>query len=76
VMSGKISEDIYGGFSRDRDDSIDNESTDNVIDINKGQTGIGTEKLLDNPELNFEYTQNFLQSKKLNLLKDYNFRPV
>lgn len=76
VMSGKISEEIYGGFSRDRDDSIDNEVTDNVIDINDGQTGIGTEGSLSSDDLSFESTQNFLQSKKLDVLKKYQFKPV
>lgn len=76
VMSGKISEDIYGGFSPDRDDSIDNEATDNVVDINDGQTGIGTEGSLANADASFESTQNFLQSKKSDVLKKYQFRPV
>jgi len=76
VMSGKISEEIYGGFSRDRDDSIDNETTDNVVDINDGQTGIGTEGSLANADGSFESTQNFLQSKKLDVLKKYQFKPV
>lgn len=76
VLSGKISEEIYGGFSRDRDDTIDNEAADNVVDINEGQTGIGTEGSLANADGSFQSTQNFLQSKKLDLLKKYNFRPA
>jgi len=74
VLSGKIAEDIFGGFSRNRDDSIDNEATDNVIDINDGQTGIGTEGSLANSDTSFESAQNFLQSKKLELLKKYQLK--
>ena len=74
INSGKISKEIYGGFSPNRDNKIDNDSTVNVYDINDGQTGIGTENSLNNAEKDFENTQNFLNNKKLDLLKMYNFK--
>ena len=67
VMSGKISDDIFGGASSQGDYSFDH---------NKGSTGIGTSGGNAAADSSSKATQSFLDSKKTDVKKAYNFKPA
>lgn len=68
VLSGKTSQEIYGDNN--------NEQNDNkyVFDMNKGIDGIGTEGSIIDSDTASKSTENFLQSKKTDIMKKYQFK--
>ena len=68
VLSGKTSQEIYGNNN--------NEENDNkyTFDMNKGIDGIGTEGGIIDSDTAAKSTENFLQSKKSDIMKKYQFK--
>jgi len=68
VLSGKTSQEIYGNNN--------NEENDNkyTFDMNKGIDGIGTEGGIMDSDTAAKSTENFLQSKKSDIMKKYQFK--
>ena len=67
VLSGKISDDIFGASGADNAYSFDH---------NKGSTGIGTVGGNADADSSIKATSSFLDAKKTEVKKDYNFKPV
>ena len=68
ILSGKTSQEIYGNNN--------NEENDNkyAFDMNKGIDGIGTEGGIIDSDTAAKSTENFLQSKKSDVMKKYQFK--
>lgn len=72
VLSGKISDDIFGGASAK---GTYGDMANSSFDHNKGIDGIGTERGAVN-NIEAKATGNFLESKKNDVKKAYNFQPA
>ena len=64
VLSGKTSDDIFGS------------SSNKEFDATKGITGIGTEGGLSADDSAEKATTSFLNNKKTEIKKEYNFQPI
>lgn len=82
VLSGQLSNDIYGNSNAMKEDkywspnnniSSNKYMDDYEIDLNKGYTGAGTADTSNEPSS--VATDSFLDSKKTDLKKQYNFQP-
>ena len=69
VNSGKMSDDIFGGMK-------DVAGSQYAFDSNKGATGIGTSGGVANDNSSSKATANFLDAKKTDVKKAYNFKPA
>ena len=67
VMSGKLSNDIFGGAKSYDDYSFDH---------NKGGTGIGTKGGVVQDSFAKKATQSFLNNKSADVKKEFNFKPA
>ena len=67
VMSGKLSNDIFGGAKSYGDYSFDH---------NKGGTGIGTKGGVIQDSSATKATQSFLNNKSADVKKEFNFKPA
>lgn len=72
IMSGKTSEDVFGSIGNTEADS----ETSAAFDSSKGMAGIGTAAGAAADNNAFKATSSFLDNKKSEVKKDYNFKPV
>lgn len=71
ILSGKTSDDIYG---KSNDLADDNFLDDYQLSLNKGAAGAGTPAAAQT--VSEVATDNFLESKKAAVKKEYNFKPA
>lgn len=68
VMSGKLSEDIFG--------EMKTPGSEFAFDANKGMAGIGTESGVQADNTAARATDSFLDNKKTEVKKEFNFKPA
>ena len=75
VMSGKMSDDIFGGQSETNQYTLD-EGKDYTFESNQGIGGIGTPGGIASDDSATKASANFLDAKKTDIKKQYNFQPA
>ena len=70
VMSGKMSEDIFGSIN------TDDSGPAAAFDSSKGMAGIGTNVGVNADNGAYKATNSFLDNKKSEIKKEFNFKPV
>ena len=70
VMSGKMSEDVFGSINQD------DAGPAAAFDSSKGMAGIGTDVGVNADNGAYKATNSFLDNKKSEIKKEFNFKPV